>query len=229
MSTGIGRHAAASRLFSDLEPEAVALILARASLLRVGEGSLLVRQGDPPGQLMLLNRGRAKVSRVTDDGRQATLRFMGAGELIGCAAVFRNFAYPASVSAAEPCEVHSWPRDQFMSLMERHPRLAVNALVVVSGQLEEMARRELGFGADPVRKRLAAELLRLVGSRDTPEEQAVELRMTRQDLGELVGTTLFTVSRILTAWAREGIVASGRERVLVRDRPRLARIAAGEA
>ncbi len=213
-------------LFSSLRSDAVSAILGRATLLRVGEGTLLARQGDQADTLLFLNRGRVKLSRLSGEGRQTTLCIVQPGELIDRAAVFRNAVLPANAMALERCEVLGWARNALFALVETYPRLALNVLAVVGEQLDELARPGSRSPANTVPKRMAAELLRLAATANGTEGDTVELQMTRQDLGELVGATLFTVSRHLTAWGREGLVAGGRRRIVIRDRTGLARIAA---
>lgn len=85
--------------------------------------------------------------------------------------------------------------------------------------------RELA--TERVERRVARALLRLVAQIGRPEEDGVTVAapLARQDLAEMTGTTLFTVSRILSAWEGQGIVSTGRERVTLRDSALLARIA----
>ncbi|GJD55571.1 Crp/Fnr family transcriptional regulator [Methylobacterium dankookense] len=216
-------------LFDELDERIVQAILGRARASRPGAKTLLVRQGDPPKDLILLAAGRAKLSHVTDDGRQTTVRLLGAGDLVGCAAVFRGRPYAASAHTLDACEVYAWPREHLLGLMMSYPRLTMNALAIVSGQLMDGAQPGSMRGNEPARRRLAALILTLTPPADDGGSQESMLRMTRQELGELCGATFFTVSRILSRWARAGIVAPGRGRVHVIDRARLARVATGGA
>ncbi|AWN37686.1 Crp/Fnr family transcriptional regulator [Methylobacterium radiodurans] len=216
-------------LFHALDEPSMEAVLGRAKASRLGPDTLLARQGDPPGELILLVAGRAKLTAVTDDGRQSTIRLLGSGDLVGCAAVFRGCPYPASALTLGTCETYAWPREQILALMMHHPRLTMNALAIISGQLMDVAHREALLNAEPVRRRLAALLLTLTSSQGGGAKHEGLVRMTRQELGELCGATFFTVSRILSGWARAGIVAPGRGWVHVVDRSSLARIAAGGA
>lgn len=216
-------------LFHGLDQGSVDLILGQAKFSRIGSRTTLVRQGDRPAHLLLLVAGRVKVSRVANDGRELTVHLMQSGDLIGCAAVFRDLPYLATATAIGLCETYAWSRSQAFALMEAHPRFAINALSLVSGRLADLFRREAEMANGPVRRRLATQLLKISPAGDAGLGNAEEVRMTRQELGQLCGTTLFTVSRVLCSWERAGIVVLGRERVRVVDRSRLSRVAAGEA
>ena len=215
-------------LFHDLDERSVHGILSQAKFSRVGPRTALVRQGDAPGHLLLLTIGQVKISRVADDGREMAMHVMKSGDLIGCAAVFRDLPYLATASTLGACEIYAWQRDQVFSLMEAYPRFAINALALVGGRLAELFRREAELTTGPVRRRLAIQLLKFVPIGEANGGSPVEVRMTRQELGQLCGTTLFTASRVLCKWERAGIVALGRGRVSVVDRMGLTRIAAGE-
>lgn len=216
-------------LFHGLDQGSVDLILSQAKFSRVGPRTTLVRQGDRPAHLLLLAAGRVKVSRVANDGRELTVHLMQSGDLIGCAAVFRDLPYLATATSIGVCETYAWSRNQAFALMETQPRFAINALSLVSGRLADLFRREAEMANGPVRRRLATQLLKLCPAGDIDLGNLGEVRMTRQELGQLCGTTLFTVSRVLCSWERAGIVVLGRERVRVIDRSRLSRVAAGEA
>ena len=112
--------------------------------------------------------------------------------------------------------------------MEAYPRLALNALCLVSGLLADLFRRDAEMNNGPVRRRLAVQLLKFVPPGEANGDPLQEVRMTRQELGQLCGTTLFTVSRVLCNWERAGIVTLGRGRVRLVDRARLSRIAGGD-
>ena len=114
-------------------------------------------------------------------------------------------------------------------LMERHPRIATNALGVVGRRTEEMLQRSQQFATEPVERRIAWVLLRLVSQtgRSAGADIEVGFPLSRQDIAEMAGTTLHTVSRTLRAWERQGLVSGGRQRVAIRDERALRAIAAG--
>lgn len=223
-----GRAPQRHELLKELDEQHVQAIMTKAKAARVGPGTLLIRQGDPPGELTLLTAGRVRVSRISDDGRQATIRLIGSNDLLGCAAVFGGGSHPASATTLEACDILSWTREHMLDLMNAYPRLALNALAIIGVQLAELTCRDATLSTEPVRQRLASQLLALAGAVGAEARTGSEIRMTRQELGELCGATFFTVSRILSAWARAGIVSPGRGWVRVIDHTRLSRIASGD-
>jgi CRP-like cAMP-binding protein len=111
--------------------------------------------------------------------------------------------------------------------MERHPRIGFNALRAMVKHNQELQRRYEELLTEHVEQRVAHALLRLSEQMGRQEGDCVliDLPLPREDLAELTGTTLYTVSRILSKWAQCGFVDTGRERVLVCRPQDLARIA----
>ena len=114
-------------------------------------------------------------------------------------------------------------------MVERQPRIAANALEVIGVRTEEMLHRVREFATEPVEHRIARALLRLSAQAGRRVGAGVEIDfpLSRQDIAEMTGSTLYTVSRTLREWERQGLVVSGRQRVVVRDPARLGEISVG--
>jgi len=88
---------------------------------------------------------------------------------------------------------------------------------LMTGYIQEMQERYRELATEKVERRIARVLLRLASQMGIKNEGGIELSFTRQDLAEMSGTTLYTVSRTLSDWERQGLVEAGRERVLIRN------------
>jgi CRP-like cAMP-binding protein len=112
-------------------------------------------------------------------------------------------------------------------LLERFPRLARNLMVLLSNQIQILQDRLREMATERVERRIAHTLLRLIrhAGRKVDEGILLDLPLTRLDLAELSGTTLYTVSRILSRWEADGIVNSKRQQVVIRVPHRLVVIA----
>lgn len=207
------------RLFRDLTPEAIEGTLDAARRYRVAKGTALFRQDDPPEAFYVLVHGRVKVTQETPDGQSVVVRFIGPGEMLGCVAVCGGAGYPGTATAVEDCILVGWTSKAFSGLMLRHPQLALSALGAVGRRLQETQTRMREMATEKVERRIAHALLRLVRQAGRRVEGGVEIDfpISRQDIAEMTGTTLHTVSRTLSAWEDRGIVAGGRQRVVVRD------------
>jgi len=191
-----------------------------AAARRVGKDANqdFFRQGQEARRIFVLNRGQVKVTRATPEGHQVVVRYAGTGGLFGCVPLFGGSEYPATGTAMTPCEALAWDRQTTDRLMLRFPRVAINALALLGSELSEIRERYQELATERVERRVARALLRLVRQAGKRVEQGVliEFPLSRQDLAELTGTTLHTVSRILSAWEDKGLIASGRRRVVIR-------------
>jgi CRP/FNR family transcriptional regulator, nitrogen oxide reductase regulator len=218
-----------AELFHGLPHDALAAVFGGATRLPLRQGAELLKQGDPPDRLFMVERGKVKMSVVTPEGAQLVLRFMGDGDIIGCAAVFRGLAYPATATAAEDTTVLAWSASHMNELVARFPGLAVNALRIVGGRADEFLQRLREAATEKVEQRIARALLRLAAAQraasSTKMEPEIVLAVSRQDVAEFAGATLYTVSRTISAWSRQGIIAGGRGRITIREPQQLAAIA----
>ena len=218
-----------TKLFGGLDAEALDTVAALATSRAVGAGQAVFRQDGEATHLHLLVTGRVKIAQVNGDGLSLTIRFMGPGEVPGCVAIFRHVPFPANATAVLDSRLLLWSSARVGEMMGRHPRLAANALEVVGTQTQEMLHRLREFAMDPVERRIARALLRLVGQagRRVGAGLEIDFPLSRQDIAEMTGTTLYTVSRTLREWERRGLVQSARRRVVVRDPARLGEMGTG--
>lgn len=185
-------------------------------------------QGDPATDHYLIAWGRVRLDQTTSDGQNVVLRFMGAGDLVGSVAVFRDMPFPATPTAIEDTMFLVWSAENFTDLMQRFPPIALNAIRIVGGRVEDLQGRLAEAATQRVERRIAATLLRMVKQSGRRVEGGVEIPfvVSRQELAEMTATTLHTVSRTLSAWEQEGILTGKRAAHLVISKPhRLVEIA----
>lgn len=216
-------------LFAGLGAEALETIAAMATPRLIRAGQALFRQGSEPAGLHLLAQGRLKVAHTAGDGTVLTIRLVQPGEVPGCVAAFRHIPYPATATAVVDSRVLTWPATHLGELMGRYPKVTANALEMVGGWTEELLHRLREFTTEPVERRIARALLRLLNQTGQPAGGAVEVGfpLSRQDIAEMAGTTLHTVSRTLSEWERRGLVSGGRRRVIIENPKGLEKIGIG--
>lgn len=214
-------------LFAGLEPDAMAALEGTARVRGVDRGGAFFRQGDPAEALHVLVTGSVKMTQVDAAGNQVVLRVIGRGDVFGCAPVLSRTLYPATADALVDSFAWTWDGATLDRLLAAYPALARNALRVLGARLCEMQDRLLEVATVRVEQRLARTLVRLVRQAGKRVEAGVliDMPLSRQDLAELCGTTLYTVSRILSRWEGDGLVDVGRHRVTVVDRHGLVALA----
>jgi CRP-like cAMP-binding protein len=167
------------------------------------------------------------VTQTTRDGQQVVVRYVGPGEFMGIAAVTAGAIYPATATAVVDSVVLSWSTAAIAAVIARHPQIAVSALGGVGGRLNEAHARLREMSTERVERRIAHALVRLVRQSGARTDEGIEIAfpISRQDIAEMTGTTLHTVSRTLAAWEGDGILAGGRQKIVIRDPHRLVTIA----
>ncbi|GIX48534.1 MAG: Crp/Fnr family transcriptional regulator [Candidatus Tectimicrobiota bacterium] len=215
------------RFFQGLSEAEAAAVLDAAWPRRVARDGFFFHQHDTATTLYVLRQGQVKLSQLTPEGHQVLLRYVGPGEMFGGIAVLAQSAYPVSAQAVEDSLALAWDGERMARLMERYPRLALNALRLVAARFRELQDRYRELATERVERRVARALLRLARhrGRKVPAGVLIDLPLSRQDLAELTGTTLYTVSRLLSRWDQQGLLHAGRERVLIRTPHELERIA----
>jgi CRP-like cAMP-binding protein len=122
----------------------------------------------------------------------------------------------------EQCHASVWEYSRLKDLLAKYPRIGINTSQILSSRLDELQERFREVATEKVAQRLAFALLRLMKQVGKPAMGGVEVSLSREELAQTTGTTLFTISRILSKWGEEGFVLPRREAVIVLDAKRLA-------
>lgn len=204
-------------LFDGLPDEGLERAVALARRAKLAKGEVLFVQGALAEAFHLILAGRLKVSQTTAEGQHVILRYLGPRDVAGCVAVCGGVPYPATAEAVEDTWMLSWTRPRIAELAERHPQIAMAAMRTMGGRMTELQARLREMQTEQVERRIAHALGRLVvqAGRRTKEGIEIDFPITRQDLAEMTGTTLHTVSRTLSKWEAAGIVAGGRQKVVI--------------
>ncbi len=150
------------------------------------------------------------------------------GDIFGSAAILPDQAYPVSAVSVRWSHVVAWSGKVIAEIMQSYPRIALNALHELHAEIHELRVRYRELATQEVEHRPAHLLLRLATKTGVDSENGVGIGMplSRRDLAEMTGTTLYTVSRILSAWTRAGFADTGRQWVAIPRPQSLAAIAA---
>jgi CRP-like cAMP-binding protein len=215
-------------LFKGLDRKALADVQADAQVVRAGAGRAFFREGEAAHVFYVLRRGRVKFTQISAEGHEVILRVIGTGEPFGGIAAFAdNAIYPVTARAVESAEAYAWDGPKMLGLMRRFPDVAINAARMIADRFHELQRQHRELMTERVERRIARALLRLVQGAGRRVDAGVEIDfpLSRQDLAQMTGTTLFTVSRTLSSWEQNGIISAARRRVVVKQPHRLVQIA----
>lgn len=210
---------AGSRLFAGLEPRALGEVARAAHMTNIAAGETLFEQGDEATAFYVLLTGRMKIAQINVEGHQVIIRYIGPGEVFGAVPLFTNTGYPAAAIAVLDSTAARWDTAATRTLMERHPRITANALAIVGARLQHLQDRYRELATERVEQRVARAVLHLAqkAGQRVEEGARIEFPVTRQDVAEMTGATLYTVSRILSAWEHEGWLEGSRQHIVIRN------------
>ncbi|SDF66137.1 cAMP-binding domain of CRP or a regulatory subunit of cAMP-dependent protein kinases [Celeribacter baekdonensis] len=209
--------------FSKLEKRQIREILDMASVRRLGEGVAVFEEGAPAERFYMLLDGYIRVMRITATGEQVIALHIPSGQLFGIARAIGRDTYPATSVTASEAIILSWPMRVWDDFVARYDGFATETYKTLGQRLGEMNNRIVEMATQQVEQRVANALLRLINQTGRKVEGGIEIDfpITRQDLSEMTATTLHTVSRLLSAWEKQGLVSSRRKRITVTDPHRL--------
>ncbi len=215
-------------LFAGLAPSELQEAARIAQWREVDRGQFFFQQGSTADVVYTLYLGRVKLIQSTPEGQQVMLRFIGPGEMFGPTAIVAGQLFPVSAQAVRWSQAVCWNGKVMARLMEDCPRIALNALSDLTARLKELQERYRELATERVERRVAHALIRLAGQAGWKTEDGIliDMPLSREDLAEMTGTTLYTVSRMLSGWQRDGLLDIGRQRVTILDSHGLMAIAA---
>lgn len=197
-------------------------LLALGIVERLPRGAALHGEGDDVDTLWWIRRGRVHLTKVTPSGAESLVAFYGPGQTGCVAAAIIGRPFPCSARAATDVELVRIPADRFLALFAALPDFAKRLLIEMAPQFCD-AHCGCALNIERLDKRLAHTLLRLDGMfRGQP------IPFTRQELAQMVNTTVESCIRKLSAWTKAGWLSSGRGHVRVLDRAALERVMAAE-
>jgi len=206
-----------SRIFDGLTDRERHDWLAQAQVRDYRRGEVVVRQGEPAEVFCVVEGGFLKLAQLTADGHEVIVRFVGPGEPFAGVVALQAARYPVTALAVEATRLRAWPAPVLGALLERYPQVRKNIMREIATHMSEALTRVRELTTERVGQRLAHTLLRLMRQcgRPTPRGTLIVHVLTRQELAELTGTTLYTVSRTLSQWEDDGVLESVGRQLLV--------------
>lgn len=204
-------------LFRNVPASVLEGISALSFRKRFAVGETVLVQGEPAEAVYIVVVGRLRVTQTASDGQQIILRYLGPGDVVGYAALASAQSQPGTVTVVDDTHLIGWPVATFKTFMANNTPIALNAVDMLAKRYHDLQLRLLELSTEKVEQRIAHTILRLAGQAGRRTSRGVEIAfpLSRQDLAEMCGTTLHTVSRTLSGWEEQSIVDCGRRRVIV--------------
>jgi CRP/FNR family cyclic AMP-dependent transcriptional regulator len=182
-------------------------------------GAVLFHEGDPGNALYLIEAGQVKIVLISDDGEETILNVQGPEETLGELALIDGAPRSATAVALERVQALALYRDDFLPLIERHPPVALAVMSGLAGTIRRLSSQVQDLMLLDARGRVAKKLLDLAEQhgRVTPEGVRIDLRLTQQELAQMVGLTRVSVNQHLAWFQERRILAADREGITLLD------------
>jgi CRP-like cAMP-binding protein len=210
-------------LFRDFSDEEAAAIFSTVTDRRYAKHQFIVREGDPGDTFFVIAKGSVAVCRIAPDGRETILSILKEGDFFGEMSMFDSSLRSASIKTLTEVEVGAIRQDDFLEMLERNPRVARLLVIALSDRLRAANALIAATTSQDIRARLASLLLNLAEQFGEAVENGtrITLRLTNQEMANMIGTTRETVNRTLNRFWDDRLVDMRTAHVVVVEPDRL--------
>ena len=179
-------------------------------------------EGDPPSWFYMVIEGKVKITKLSQEGKEIILEVVGPNDIFGGVAVVRDLPYPANAIAMEDCSLLKISREDLMAILKRFPAVTMAIFQNLGLRLQNSHESRKEIALEKVLARIASLLIKLGKSGEkTAEGVLLDTKLTKQEIAEMVGTTVETSIRTMSSLKKEGILGEKNGSILIRDMERL--------
>lgn len=210
-------------IFAGIGRPVLERLAAVAQIRDVRRRTQLFHQGDADVRAHLCLEGWVRISQTGTDGHELVLRFIMPGHIFGTVALFTDSHYPADARAITDVIEASWRPADLIRAMETSPAIAINAIRIIGGRLQQTQTRLRHAVAHSAGQRIAQTLLTLGqhSGMAAATRWRIPFPLRRKDIADVAGTTIYTASRTLNGWRKRGIITAERRVITINDRAAL--------
>jgi CRP-like cAMP-binding protein len=186
--------------------EDISKIANRQQVKSFRKKDVLFTEGDTPQGLYLLNKGKVKIYKSHELGKDLITRLLQAGDFFGYLPLLEGTKHTSSAEALEDCEVTIFPEEDFKKLLEHSPAVAQQFVKLLAGNLTKEHEHLIALAYSSVRKRTAEALLTLKSRYQKNPDEQFSMPIAREDLANMVGTATESLIRTLSDFREEGLI-----------------------
>lgn len=212
---------AAAPLFEDVSAADLRAVARDAVETYYCPGQTVFLQDDPVRHVLVVAQGRVKVTQVNEVGKETLLRVEASGALIDDVTGASQL-HSLTARAMDACCLLAWDTTAFEAFVKRNSIMQRNAITIMRARLRTLQERFCDISSRRVPQRLARLVVQLAG--ESRPGSLTPVQLSREELAQMTGTSLFTVSRLLSEWADRGILTLDRKEVVIEDLARLVQL-----
>lgn len=171
------------------------------------KGQVIFYEGNYPHGLYCIYKGKVKLSKLGDEGKEQILRILGNADTIGYRSLLCNETYKATATALEDSYVCYLSKKKFFELLESNNTLCLNTIQLLAKELRQSEQQLVDISQKSVKERIAEALIRLklkFGMK--ADGLTLGIRLTRREIGDMAGVTTETTIRTLSEFNKKGII-----------------------
>lgn len=189
------------------------------------KGDLIFTENHYPHSIYALAEGKVKISKIGEEGKEQIVRFGKAGDLIGYRALLSGEKYRASATALCDLKLCVIPKKNFITILEKNKVLCFEILQTLSSDLRKAENRILSISQKTVRERIAETLVLLYHEFGHNENDSIDVKLTRKEIGNIAGSTIETTIRTLSELKKEGVISFDGKDIIINNVTDLIQIA----
>ena len=204
-------------LFSELSSVETDDLVKLSQSRKYPRGNIVLYKGDVGDVIYIILKGRVKVVLSSPDGKEIILSTLNTGEYFGEMALFDHLPRSANIVTMEDCDFLVIPQEVIIDLIKKSPQLALKMISIMSARLRDSNEQISSLAHLDVKGRVARTLLKLSkkASKKTKDGYQMIPRPSAKDIADMSGASRETVSRILTEFARQGLISLSKNHIVV--------------
>ncbi len=214
-------------LLQDVSHDTIHKLVQHIELKEVRRRQVVYLPGDPGQTVYFVNGGRVKISKVTRDGKELTLAYRGPGDIFGELSMVDGGPREEMAEAMENALISELSRTEFEKIVQKEPMIGYRLTKTVAARRREVENKIEQLIFKDVNAKLAELLLRLATEYGIEDSRGtlVSLKITHQEMANLIGSTRETVSLTLSQFKRKGLIQTDGRKVILADREGLRALA----
>jgi CRP-like cAMP-binding protein len=189
------------------------------------KGQVIFHEGNRINGIYCINKGKIKIFQIGAEGKEQIIRFAKEGDIIGYRALLSEEPLSASAATLEEATLCFIPKSQIFKVLQENPNFNFKMLKLLSHELGEAARIITDLAQKPVRERLAESLLLLKDTFDLDEEKNIQVKLSREELANIIGTATESVIRLLSEFKKDKLIDVDGRNIKLLNIPGLTRTA----
>ena len=211
-----------SPLFRGFKERDVRAVIGLAKHRRYSRQQVVFQAEDVASNLFLVLSGQARHYRVTAGGKRLLVRWSPTGVAFGLPTLLPEPAiYSINTDMMRAGELLVWDRGTILRLTREYPMLFANAFTIAMGHLAHYTSIHLGLTSRTAEQRLAKSLLEFADSMSHGVTGGAEFELKNTHLADMANVNLYTASRVLSAWQRQGWIKKSRGKIVVQSEEQL--------